>query len=73
MTDAQKAMRTLGRMLRSASYWCDDGYYTSEMDSAVNRAKRETLDEIAGSIDAAFDVDSTMYPKDMRERRVADE
>ncbi len=65
--EVQVAMLTLARSLRSASYWSRDGYYTDDKEAAVNEAKREVLDEIANSIDQAFDIDSTDYRNGKKE------
>lgn len=62
----EKAMMTLAKQLRSAAYWCRDGYYTSHEEALVNGAKREVLEEIAQAIDNAFEIDSTLSGEEMR-------
>ena len=67
--EIKQAMEKLAKQLRSAAHWCDDGYYTTELDSAVNSAKRGVYEEIASAIDNAFDVNSSMSRLDWKNAR----
>jgi hypothetical protein len=60
MDEVKQAMLALAKKLRSAAYWCDDGYYSTLAESASNSAKRDVYEEIASSIDRAFDIDFTL-------------
>jgi hypothetical protein len=54
-----QALEQFARKMRSASHWCNDGYYTTEAEGQANAAKREVYDEIASSLDQAFDFDTS--------------
>jgi|HubBroStandDraft_6_1064221.scaffolds.fasta_scaffold414930_2 hypothetical protein len=69
MTDIETKLLKFAKMLRSAAYWCNDGYYASESESAANSAKRDVYEEIASSLDAAFEFDSTMTPSQLKDWR----
>lgn len=64
--EVKEAMLKLAKQLRSAAYWCNDGYYSTPAESAANSAKRDVYEEIAGCIDNAFDVDSTLTREEAR-------
>lgn len=59
-------MMKLAKSLRSAAHWCRDGYYSTPAESAVSYAKKEIYEEIASSIDNAFNVDSTLTSAEMK-------
>ena len=54
----QGAMLKLAEQIRRASKGCRDGYYDSDEERAATSTRRETLDDVASAIDAAFDVNS---------------
>ena len=51
MSEARQLLEELAKRLRSRAEWHNDGYYTSDTESATNRAVRETLEGIAQDID----------------------
>jgi hypothetical protein len=56
-----EAMRKLGVQLRKAASGCRDGFYDDEDEKIKTSMRRETLENMAEAIDAAFGVDS-QYP-----------
>lgn len=64
----QEAMQKLAKQLRSSAYWCHDDYYDDDARRGANEAKRTVLEEVASSIDTAFDVDSTLTSEDTKRK-----
>lgn len=51
MSEAKQLLAELVKKLRSRATWSRDGYYTTELEGAVNTAVRETLEGIAQDIE----------------------
>lgn len=51
MSEAKQLLAELAKRLRSRAKWSRDGYYTTELESAVNTAVRDTLEAIAQDIE----------------------
>jgi hypothetical protein len=51
VSEAKDLLAKLAAKLKTRAEWSTDGYYTDEIDSAKNRAVRETLEGIASDIE----------------------
>ena len=56
--DVAERIAVVARKLRAKAHWAEDGYYTTETESAKNSAVREVCEELADFLDDAFDVDT---------------
>lgn len=63
-------MLTLAKRLRSFALWeVRDGYYTTDQESAVNRAVRESVEAVATEIDSVFGFDSHITQEEAKADR----
>lgn len=69
MTVTTEQMLTLAKRLRSRAYWMSGGsYYYSEHENTRDEAIKNTLEAVAGELDALFDFDSSLTMEEMKRR-----